>query len=294
MLLLPFLLSFAFAFPSILATSPSNIDSSSWICIQSSKKDLHRFTFVANVSGQVLCAGVDDRCFWFDQCPDSVPSDASPVLPCPTFATNDWCIIGGLHLGLASDCHCRLPDLSSDPSSDPPQTQPIDAPTPAPNTDTASPEPTGTVVNDPGPWREAFLTGYSSYPDPGSKECIDYNGCKWAGLFAYHAKMTEEQVKQTNILSVFVLAFGDAGPYKNKIFQVVDPDTSNTIVANVLDTCSDSDTPNNDCSNNAKRSKDGILIDMEFYTAQRFLARSFNKDFSDFPNKLVKFRCINC
>ena len=31
-----------------------------------------------------------------------------------------------------------------------------------------------------GPWYSAHLTNYESYPDPGSDECILYNGCTWA------------------------------------------------------------------------------------------------------------------
>ena len=34
-----------------------------------------------------------------------------------------------------------------------------------------------------GEWRSAALTNYESYPDPGSVECVKYNGCKWAGQF---------------------------------------------------------------------------------------------------------------
>ena len=33
-------------------------------------------------------------------------------------------------------------------------------------------------------WKKANLTRYTSYPDPNSRECIEYNGCQWAGMFA--------------------------------------------------------------------------------------------------------------
>ena len=33
-------------------------------------------------------------------------------------------------------------------------------------------------------WNRAVLTWYTSWPEPGSEECEDYNGCTWAGWFA--------------------------------------------------------------------------------------------------------------
>ena len=33
-------------------------------------------------------------------------------------------------------------------------------------------------------WHQANLTWYTSWPEPGSEECIEYNGCTWAGYFA--------------------------------------------------------------------------------------------------------------
>ena len=34
-------------------------------------------------------------------------------------------------------------------------------------------------------WHKANLTNYTSYPEPGSEECIEYNGCEWAGYFSF-------------------------------------------------------------------------------------------------------------
>ena len=33
-------------------------------------------------------------------------------------------------------------------------------------------------------WHQANLTWYTSWPEPDSEECIEYNGCTWAGYFA--------------------------------------------------------------------------------------------------------------
>lgn len=325
---------------TILIGHTTALEAITWKCIQSSQKDSNRHVFVGNVSGTLMCAGIEDRCLWFDSCPESVPDYAYGVLPCPQETDNDWCIIGGLNLGMAYECGCKiggntLPPPAPPAPAEPFATEPPPAPTtdsepPAPTTDSAQPTPepppppttdsaqpttepappttdsappatkttkVATATNNPNdlPWKKAFLTGYSSYPPPGSKECIEYSGCKWAGQFAYvPGKWSEEKVKETNIVSVYVIGFGDAGPYKNKIMAIMDPDTSNTIIANVLDTCADSDTPNNDCSRNAKKSPDGVLIDMEKYTAERFLGKTINPDFSNFQNKMVLFKCINC
>ncbi len=46
-------------------------------------------------------------------------------------------------------------------------------------------------------WRKSELTWYTSYPDPNSDECIIYNGCLWAGYFAYLVgKQPESWVRQ--------------------------------------------------------------------------------------------------
>src|SRR5262245_58879484 len=41
--------------------------------------------------------------------------------------------------------------------------------------------------------RSANKTNYTSYPDPGSDECVKYNGCMWAGQFAACSGKKSEQ-----------------------------------------------------------------------------------------------------
>ena len=52
-------------------------------------------------------------------------------------------------------------------------------------------------------WHQANLTWYTSWPEPDSEECIEYNGCTWAGYFAgIEDQMTEEWVSQHNIIAL--------------------------------------------------------------------------------------------
>lgn len=65
--------------------------------------------------------------------------------------------------------------------------------------------PTSSVCDDPTlKWRSGKKTHYTSYPKPDSEECVKYNGCKWAGYFAYcNGKQKKRWVKGTNIAAVF-------------------------------------------------------------------------------------------
>jgi hypothetical protein len=70
-------------------------------------------------------------------------------------------------------------------------------PTPRP---TARPRPTPTPS---GTWKKANLTNFTSYPDPGSSECVNYNGCLWAGQFAFvSGKQSESWVQSHNIIAI--------------------------------------------------------------------------------------------
>ena len=112
-------------------------------------------------------------------------------------------------------------------------------------------------------WRTADLTNYTSYPDPGSDECVNYNGCLWAGTFAFvDGKQTEDWVRQHNIIAVHSK---DAAQYKLKTFRL--RQGSRQIDATVYDMCSDSDC-DGCCSQNCQQT--GFLIDIEKYTMERF------------------------
>ena len=86
-------------------------------------------------------------------------------------------------------------------------------------------------------WHQANLTWYTSWPEPDSEECIEYNGCTWAGYFAgIEDQMTEEWVSQHNIIAVHEK---DWNQYKLKTFRL--RMNGSTIDAVVYDMCSDSD-----------------------------------------------------
>ena len=111
-------------------------------------------------------------------------------------------------------------------------------------------------------WKSANKTNYTSYPDPGSEECIKYNGCTWAGQFAAcDGTKSETWVAAHSIVSLFpdfaALMLHDLCLRKGQ----------NTIVVTVLDTCADSD-----CSGCCTQNKGSAseLIDIESYTDARW------------------------
>jgi hypothetical protein len=111
-------------------------------------------------------------------------------------------------------------------------------------------------------WKTANKTNYTSYPDPGSEECIKYNGCTWAGQFAAcDDTKTEQWVSTHNI----VAAFPDFGALK--LHDLCLRKGNKTIVVTVLDTCGDSDCDG--CCTENKGSANQ-LIDIESYTDARW------------------------
>ena len=140
----------------------------------------------------------------------------------------------------------------------------------------ASPESSSTVADTV--WHQANLTWYTSWPEPGSEECIEYNGCTWAGYFAgVEGQMTEEWVKEHNIIAVHEK---DWKKYKLKTFRL--RMNGSTIDAVVYDMCSDSDC-DGCCTENA--GEIGFLIDIEKYTRERFDGNG---------DGVVEWTCLDC
>jgi len=111
-------------------------------------------------------------------------------------------------------------------------------------------------------WRSAEKTSYTSYPDPDSAECVEYNGCEYEGMFAACEETeTEEWVASHNIVAAFpdfeALALHDL------CLRAGD----RLIVVTVLDTCADTDC-DGCCTEN--RGDADALIDVESYTDARF------------------------
>jgi hypothetical protein len=110
-------------------------------------------------------------------------------------------------------------------------------------------------------WRSANKTNYTSYPDPGSPECIQYNGCMWAGQFAAcNGTKPESWVASHNIVALFPL-----DPYSDHDLCL--RSGSNKIVVTAIDTCGDSDC-NGCCTQN--RGTADALVDVESYTDARW------------------------
>jgi hypothetical protein len=111
-------------------------------------------------------------------------------------------------------------------------------------------------------WKTANKTNYTSYPDPNSEECIQYNGCTWAGQFAAcDGVKSEEWVAAHNIVAVFpdfeALKLHDLCLRKGQ----------STLVVTVLDTCADSDC-DGCCTMNLGSADE--LVDVESYTDARW------------------------
>ena len=127
-------------------------------------------------------------------------------------------------------------------------------------------------------WNRAVLTWYTSWPEPGSEECEDYNGCTWAGWFAgLDDQQTEEWVSEHNIIAVHEK---DWETYKLKTFRL--RKGGHTIDAVVYDKCADDDC-DGCCTKNA--GKVGFLIDIESYTRQRF---------NNYGSGIVEWTCLDC
>jgi len=111
-------------------------------------------------------------------------------------------------------------------------------------------------------WRTANKTNYISYPDPGSEECVVYNGCMWAGQFAgCSGQKPEAWVAAHNIAA----AFPDFGTLE--LHDLCLRKGTEVIIVTVLDTCGDSDC-DGCCTQNQGSSEQ--LIDLESYTNARW------------------------
>lgn len=127
-------------------------------------------------------------------------------------------------------------------------------------------------------WNKAKLTWYESYPDPGSEECVEYNGCLWAGYFAaLDGQQSEEWVKANNIIAVHEKDFDT---YKLKTFRL--RKNGAEIDAIVYDKCADSDC-DGCCTKNAGST--GFLIDIEANTRARF---------HNYGSGTVEWTCLDC
>jgi hypothetical protein len=113
-------------------------------------------------------------------------------------------------------------------------------------------------------WRQAEMTNFTSYPDPGSAECIQFSGCKYEGMFAAFGNEVKspQWVMDHNIAAVHEKDF-DA--YVLKTLRLRQGDKMIDVV--VYDECADADC-DGCCTRNANRNG-GFLIDIEIATYMR-------------------------
>jgi hypothetical protein len=133
-------------------------------------------------------------------------------------------------------------------------------------TDTGTGAATGTDTNRCAAaglvWKTANKTEFTSYPAPGSEECIKYSGCQYEGMFAgCGPTMPQSWVQSHDIVSVFP----DFATLKHHDLCL--KSGPKTMVVLVIDMCADSDC-SGCCTQN--RGKAAELIDVESYTAARF------------------------
>lgn len=116
----------------------------------------------------------------------------------------------------------------------------------------------------------ANATNYTSYPDPGSDECVIYNGCEWAGYFAaVDGQQTEEWVEAHNIVAMFSAGDDNAAFDTYQLKRLRLRKNGEEVDVRVYDTCGDSDC-DGCCTQNATQNGYSTLIDLESYTYARF------------------------
>ncbi|KAG2491580.1 hypothetical protein HYH03_010147 [Edaphochlamys debaryana] len=140
----------------------------------------------------------------------------------------------------------------------------------------------------PSGWFPAVGTIYDSWPKPGSKECVDYSGCQWAGQFFkidggsgpcingaqwldggngdYACRFPESTVRSWSIAATYML---DDRLLGRKLQVMVENRPAVTTVVNVRDVCSD-----DDCDGCCAANTGGAtwrLIDIEKWPASTLL-----------------------
>ncbi|GFR40018.1 hypothetical protein Agub_g553 [Astrephomene gubernaculifera] len=168
----------------------------------------------------------------------------------------------------------------------PPPKKASPAPPPPKSGPSPSPAPTSGC---PSGWLPAVGTVYDSWPKPGTKECVQYSGCTWAGQFnsidggsakpckngaqwlnggsgVMDCRFPEATVKGWNIASTYDK---DSALVGRKLQIMVQGAPQRTATVNVKDVCSDADC-GGCCSANTGNAK-WKLIDIEKWPASVLL-----------------------
>jgi hypothetical protein len=147
---------------------------------------------------------------------------------------------------------------AADPAT-PPQQPPTGG---NPATDAGAEPGPGLTCSSPGlVWKTASKTNYTSYPAPGSDECIKYSGCEYQGMFGACGNRVKSKawVMSHNIAAFFPLG-------NMSLHNLCLRSGNKTIEVTVYDTCGDSDCGG--CCTRNRGSADA-LIDLESFTNDR-------------------------
>ena len=110
-------------------------------------------------------------------------------------------------------------------------------------------------------WHRGRKTTYTSYPEPGSEECVDYSGCDYQGLFAACTRtMPETWVAAHDLVALFPLG-------ELALHDLCLRSGDRSMRVTVVDTCADTDC-DGCCSEN--RGDADALVDIESYTNARW------------------------
>jgi hypothetical protein len=111
-------------------------------------------------------------------------------------------------------------------------------------------------------WKTGNKTNFTSYPEPGSEECIKFSGCMFEGQFAScSGKKSIGWVQSHNIVAVF------PDRAKLNLHDLCLKSGSKTIVVTVYDECGDQDCGG--CCTQNRGSADE-LVDVESFTDARW------------------------
>lgn len=146
-------------------------------------------------------------------------------------------------------------------------------------------------------------TIFDSWPKPGTTECIDYSGCKWAGMFStidggsqkccckngaawlnggngnYNCRISPAKVKQMQVAATWDQ---DAGLLGKQLRVLVATNPSKRVTANVKDVCNDDDC-DGCCSVNSSNGR-YKLLDLEAQVASVLLGLNYSDPRFDVNN----------
>ena len=136
----------------------------------------------------------------------------------------------------------------------------------------------GQYNNEDLKWSLANLKWYELHQDPDSEDCVEYDGCEYAGSLEFlgQGQVTEGWIQNTLVAAVHAKDFESYGGHILRLRQ-----GSNQIDVMVYDRCSDSECEG--CCTEAIE-ETSFLIDLEIHTFEQFGANQ----------GIVEWACLDC